>query len=407
MSTNGHARGLAVDAGLDDVVDQVIEDLESEVASERDAQSPTGAPLTVRDATGSVLASLARVPASRIGHHPATWPLAAWDTPPVADHHVIASPAVSGSDLDFVPSAISPDMEHRVLEVMGISTPQLFAVSWPRALTRTATSGPTPFVVYFRPTVGPNVARGYYVGPGLGAYPFGWDYLFYGLWRYVNYMGDPLTVDPYAKGLPYQMSAAERHVALVLPLNRHPGELGVFLDAAWMQRILTEIQGFMFRQAGVPVAPPLGRVALAAFSSGNSLVARFLGHPLNQRHSLYLTAIRELYMFDAPPSGIAGWVSHAIRWSRAGSSSDKMIRVFARRAHPSFPALLGAALPAEAPFLVDSAADRSRTVAVLPETAWRRATTTRGAPGAVKRWQDAHQLISATMLTDALRRSGF
>lgn len=407
MTADRHDNGLEVDVGVDEFVDEVIEELESELAPERDAFSPTGAPLTVRDATGDVLASLTRVPASRVGHHPAMWPPAVWHTPTVVDHHFIASPPITGADLNFLQTSVSPDMEHRVLEVMGLMTPQLFAVSWPRALPRTATAGPTPFLMYFRPTVGQNAARGYYVGPGLGTYPFGWDYLFYGLWRYINYMGDPLTLDPYAKGLPYQISGAQRNVVLVLPLNRHPGELGVLLDAAWMQRILTEIQGFMFRLAGVPLAPPLGRTALAAFSSGNSLVAQFLGNPLNQRHALYLSTLRELYMFDAPASGVSSWVAQAIRWARAGSGADKMIRVFTRRNDASYRALLGAALPSGGPFVMDAPAGRLSTVAVLPDTAWRRASTARGAPGLVKSWQEPHQLISATMLTDALRRSGF
>ena len=406
MTTDQRQGGLGFDEGLDRFVDEAIEDLKAESSEDWDAVSPSTASVSVRDATASVLVSLARVPASRVRHHPSSWPPARWDTPTVVDHHFIASPPVTGSDVNLVQHTVSPDMDHRVLEIMGVTSPQLVAVSWPRALAPAATSGPTPFLIYFRPTVGQNVARGYYVGPGLGTYPFGWDYLFYGLWRSMNYMGDPVTSDPYAKGLPYQITAAQRNVVLVLPLNRHPGELGVFLSAPWTQRILTEIQAFMFRQAGITPAPPIGRTALAAFSSGNTLLTQFLGNPLNQRHPFYLDTLRELYMLDAPAGVVPGWVSQAIRWARAGSRSDTMIRVFSRHNHGSYRALLGVAPPSGGPVVMDSAGGL-RTVAVLPDTAWRRATTSRGAPRLVRSWQEAHQLISATMLTDALRRSGF
>src|SRR5262249_23948175 len=158
-------------------------------------------------------------------------------------------------------------------------------------------------------------------------------------------------------------------------------------SAAWMQRILTEIQGFMFRKAGVPVAPPLGRVALSAFSSGNGLAAQFLANPDNQRHAFYGDTLRELYMLDAPAREVSGWVWQAMRWARAGSASDKMIRIISRANHGAFGTLLGSAPPPSGPFVMDSPAGGLRTVAVLPEHAWTRATAARGAPGLVKSWQ--------------------
>lgn len=367
----------------------------------------TAGTVIVHDATANVSASLARVPnRRRVGHHPSIWPPAAWDTPPLLNHNYIAFPPVAGGALKFTPRTIDPDTEDLVLEVNGVTAPRLIAVSWPRNVARSAGAEPTPFLIYFRPTVGQNVRAGFYVGPGLGTYPFGWDYLFYGLWRYVNYTGDPLTRDPFAKGLPYQIAASNKNAVLVLPLNKVGEELGVFLNAASIELILNKIQAFMFLRAGIAQAPPLGRVALGAFSSGNMLATQFLSNPRNQSHPFYLNNLKELYMFDAPGNLVPTWVSQALRWAGAGSSANKMIRAYTRGNHPIYKTLLGVTTPAAGPFVVDSSSGL-RTAAVLPDAAWRSATAFSGAPSLVRSWQEPHQLISATMLTDALRRSGF
>src|SRR5712691_6449838 len=95
------------DEGLDLFVVEAIEDLESESSRDWDAVDPATASLSVRDATADVLASLARVPASRVGHHPASWPPAAWEAPTVVGHHFIASPPVTGSGLNLVQSTVA------------------------------------------------------------------------------------------------------------------------------------------------------------------------------------------------------------------------------------------------------------------------------------------------------------
>ncbi len=112
-------------------------------------------------------------------------------------------------------------------------------------------------------------------------------------------------------------------------------------------------------------------------------------------------------MFDAPGKLVPIWVSQALRWAGAGSSANKMIRAYTRGNHPIYKTLLGATPPASGPFVVDSSPGGLRTAAVLPDTAWRSATAAGGALRLVRGWQEAHQLISATMLTDALRSSGF
>jgi hypothetical protein len=350
----------------------------------------------VRDVTSRVLRELAAVPPDRRrGHHPATWPPTAWDTPALIGHNYIASPPVAGGNLAFDRTDVDPDTDDLVVEVAGVPAPQLIAVSCPRAVVRDAGSGPTPFLVYLHPNVGQNVGAGFYQGP----YPFSWDYLFYGLWRYMNYLGDPLTIDPYAKGLPYQMSRSGKSAVIVLPCNRVGAEIGVFQDAGSVETILREIQALLFRRRGVFTAPPLGRTAMASFSAGNGLVTQFLTNSRNRSHSFYLDTLREVYMFEAPQGLVPQWVTQALRWANAGSTQGKRVRAYTRGSSDAYRRLVAGSLP-RPPFVAESPSG-FHSAAALPDAAWRRA-------GAVVRsWQEPHQLVSAMLLTDALRRSGF
>jgi hypothetical protein len=360
--------------------------------------------VVITDVTAQVLDGLAAVPASRHSHHPQPWPPSAWHPPELADVYFAHTPPVAGRDIQFDIRSIRLSSEDLVVEVQGAAAPRLIAVSWPRAIARRSGAPPAPFLVYFHPTVGQNVGAGYYVGPGLGTYPYGWDYLYYGLWRYLNYISDPLIGDPYCKGFPYQIAASSKNMVLVLPLNRHPGELVEFLDAGSMERILNALNAFMYRRAGVAMAPPPGRVALGAFSSGNILVNQFLVKAANRGHPFYQNTLQELYMFDVPNETTSTWVTEALRWARSGTAAGKVIRTYTRSNHSALRSLLDVPLPLSTPFAIDSS-DGLRTVTVLPDEAWRRATSARGAPRLVQSWQEPHQLISATMLTDAMRRS--
>jgi hypothetical protein len=370
----------------------------------------------VRDATSEALASLGAVPAIRTGMIPSAWPPAAggqpagnwpptdWDTPEQDDLNYIDSPAVTGSDLNIQQQSIDPSTTDLVLQLKNVSAPQTLAVSWPDAVSRAEAADPTPFLVYFHPNVGQNAPE-FYTNPQVGTYPFGFDFVFFGLWRYMNYTGDPLVADPFAKGLPYQMAASSRSAVIVLPCNAVGPEVGVLLSADSMQTVLREIQAFMFRQSGVYVTPGLGRTALAAFSAGNGLVESFLARPDNRAHPFYLDTLQELYMFEGGDS----WLSQAITWAGVGTNATKMIRAYTQSALPSYANLLGTASPASSPFVATSA-DGLRTAAVLPSTAWNRAAAAAGnaaiAAGA-QTFQDTHQLISAMMLKDALSVSGF
>ncbi len=391
----------------------VAADAPAEFAPPRSADA--GGPISlvvylsqVRDATAPALASLAQVPPNRTGEIPASWPPVAWDAPELADLNTIGDPLAAGSDLSIEQQTLAPQVEGLVLEVKNVTAPQAIAVSWPDAVERTDGADPTPFLIYFHPNVGQN-APPYYTDPNVGTYPFGFDYVYYGLWRYMNFVGDPLTVDPYAKGLPYQMAASGKNAVIILPSNKVGPEVGVFQNAAAIDAILREIQAFMFRRKGVYTAPELGRTAMASFSAGNELITAFLGQPANQSHPFYLNTLQELYMFDVAQGGADAWVAQASAWARRGDSASKMIRAYTQYVLQNAGQLLGATAPASVPFVTTSQ-DGLRSAAVLPSTVWNRAETAAGNANMATgqgSFQDTHQLISALMLTDALRRSGF
>jgi hypothetical protein len=163
-----------------------------------------------------------------------------------------------------------------------------------------------------------------------------------------------------------------------------------------------------FRQAGVYVPPDLGRTALASFSSGNGLVTSFLAKAANQSHPFYLDTLRELYMFDAPGYMGPTWVEQAIRWADRGRN-EKMIRAYTSYPVANYSKLLGQSTPPNFPYVVSSSdPNQLRTAGTLPARSWNRAATAAGnANMAASNWQEVHQLVSATMLTDALMRSGF
>jgi len=356
----------------------------------------------VRDATQKALQTISNVPANRTQMVPAGWPPATWDTDFMADLNFVNEPPVDSGDISFFADSIDPDAEQVVLEVANVAAPKALAVSWPQGILRSDFEPPTPFLIYIHPMVGQN-APDFYTG---FPYPFGFDYMYFVLWRYINYTADPLTSDPFAKGLAYQMAESGRNAVIVVPCNGLGPEIGVFMNAGQVQLILQDVQAYMFRRAGAFLPPFLGRTALAGFSAGNLLVTQFLNDPSNRSHSFYLDTLQELYMFEAPNA--VDWVNAAVAWQSAGNAGGKVIRGYQQGSIQALAQLVGGALPAS-PFVVDSA-NGTRTGAALPPSAWNRAATSAGNPAmaaSATAFQDSHQLISAMMLTDALRRSSF
>ena len=303
--------------------------------------------------------------------------------------------------------AIGDDVECAVFEVAGVAVPKLLAVSWPRALLRDADSGPTPFLVYYHPSTGQNVDKGYYIGGELGPYPWNFDFCYHVLYGYQWYAVDPLTMSPYSKGIPFQIAAGGKNVVSVIPCNAPVGnEFGAFGDAASVEEILLDLQALMFRRAGVADGPKtLGRTALGAFSSGNDYMAAFLQSPKNRGHSFCQTSLREVYCFDPPFGMTAGLTAAALAWAGA-PGTGRRVALYTQAAHDAHIKLLGHA-PPTGPF-VETSPDGNRTSAVLPIATWKatvEAFTARPWP----RWgfQETHQVISAMMLTHAIATSGF
>jgi outer membrane protein OmpA-like peptidoglycan-associated protein len=337
-----------------------------------------------------------------------------WDTPEKTNINFIApTPKTPSGDLQFEAKTLDPDTEDLVLEIYGVEAPQLIAVSWPKRVPRNSSATPTPFLIYFRPTLMQNVHEKFgglkkgpvegsvYVGEkdghSLGSYPWGWDFLFFGMWTSLDYAGDPLT-NPFRKGLPYQIDVSGKGVVLISPCSKFPkvenlGEFGEFMNASFVQEILQEIQAFMFRRGPEPSfsPPPLGRVALTAFSSGNTFITQFLQN--NQKQAFYRHHLQELYLFDPPKSQIGSLVQQVNAWL----NPDKILRAYTQDRHPEYSRLR----------ILSSS---KQSVTLLPIAAWMKARTDRGRrtpPDPRMQYQLTHQLISAMMLTDALRKSGF
>lgn len=328
-----------------------------------------------------------------------------WRPDPASSIHVI-------DDVDytrqrrphFSAQTVSPDAEVMILELAGPApqVPQLLAVAWPARLSRAPGAESPPYLTYFHASYGQNVSAGFYQVTRRHPYPFGWDFLFFGLWRYLFYVGDPVTADPYAKGLIHQIDAAGRPVVLVLPVH-HPGaEVGQLGGAQFMEEILLEIQAFMFRRErnyGWPGA--LRRAALAGFSASNFLIDSFLGRSSHQRpqSEFYRSTLKEIYSFDCPDGGKAGLAGSLRRWLSTGDD-DKMVRLYAQSDHPSFHDLVAPHGHRSGCLLQSPDGRRSYMVAGTGQ--WPDAHAYRHWRG--DPWGSVHQLTSATLLVDALRR---
>lgn len=383
----------------------------------RQSLSPTGA-----DFPGSPPAPL---PGDMSWRAPFLTPL----PPPVVsslstlnDITFIGAPSLNGSKIQVVQHTVVPRGQVIFLEILGATTPRLVAVYWPDTVLRGLGAGPTPFLVYFHPTAGQN-APAFYVDQRdrhdpvtNSTYPWGFDYQYFGLWRYLNFEGDPLKNNPFCKGLPYQIDASSKGAVLVLPLNKVAGvpcdEALSFTDASFLQEHLQELQSYMFRRAGNYQSPGLGRLAMASFSSGHTLLSCFLNNAVNQNHTLYLNTLQEIYLFDphadlvsvtlTPTIGMAQWVNR-------GATETKVARLYTQNnASLLSPVLAQLGLStAPAPFDLTAPTNPRISVSCLPLAAWNALARRLGGSQLYTNTGDVHQVISAVMLTDAMRRSNF
>lgn len=355
----------------------------------------------LRDATADVLASLAAVPPHRLTAVPAQWPPAEWGTPLVSNIDVIDDPPIVGSDISATSLTLDPQTTDVVFERRGDRVPRLFAVSWPDSVPIWAGAGATPMLVYFHANMGQNFPE-YYNGP----YPYHFDYVFYGLWNYLNHRDSQLTKWPFSLGLPYQVAASWKPVVLVLPLSSAQQEIGSWKHADDMAITLNEIQGAMYRRAGVyDPTPGIGRMALAGFSGSTGLVAAFINDPANLAHVLMQQSLREVYAFDPPDTEIFGLAAAAANWLIASGAPDAMVRLYRQGDSPALAGFLGPLPFPQRPF-VESTPDTRVTLGLIPAATWRAAAAARGVQFGFA-FTEVHHMFPSMLLTDALRRSGF
>ena len=357
----------------------------------------------LRDASADCLGILGVVPPERADAVPAAWPPPVWGTPEVSQVEYVDQEPLFGGQISAGSDVVEPPGESDVFERRGARTPRLIAVQWPGQISPFSAAPPTPFLVYFHAPMGQNLGAGYYHG----AYPFSFDYVFYGLWNYLNYRENPFTQWPFSLGLPYQVAESEARVVLELPCSSAVDEIGSFRNAADMAVTLTDLQATMFRRAGVYDPPPgLGRVGLGAFSGSNAYLTAFLNNAENRAHWLYRDKLREVFSFEVTDGDLGGLVSALGGWRAVMAGAD--VRSFLYRAGES--ALLGGYVgpsehPAARPFIATTA--DNRTLGLIPAATWRSAASARGFPGFGFQFTEIHHLFPSTLLTDALRRSGF
>lgn len=353
----------------------------------------------LRDVTAQVVESLSSAPDRRTDEFLLT---TTGELPPVGYVRTISDPPVQGGQIVFDAAAeIAPDVDLFILELAAEPAPKLLAVTCPRSLISTpqrTAIAPAPVVLYFHSTAGQNFPEFY-----SGAYPFSWDFIHFGLLKYLFHLPD---IEPLArwggKGMPYQMHAAGVQGIYVLPLNKPGDEVGVMIDATSAQSVLEEIVAHLFHTAGMFVEPGLGRVALAGFSSGNLLVSRFLQK--NAGTPFLDNVLKEVYNFDIPSSQMPSFEQVASPWLSSGDSATKMLRMYTQQDHPTeFSKLLGT--PTPTPPYVISDSSGQRTAACLNTASWLPLAS--GQMQSAFDFQTVHQLIAETCLLDAMRRSAF
>jgi hypothetical protein len=371
----------------------------------------------VRDVTRDVIAHLGVIPSTPPRRTYPT-PPSDWEVPPATTRFIADPPVNVGGAIQVEgPMTVDPATDDLVFEIQGFRAPRLIAMCWPNAYgfpmgprDPNATflqAAPAPFLIFFHAQHGQGMGAEPPQGPFYmnGPHPYGWDFLYYGLYRYLVFPEDAIG-DYFAKGLPIQVRQAGRNCIVLVPQNRFgprgpADEIIEFNDPDLVQETLEEIQVYMYFRAGRKFARPnVGRTAAAALSNGNVLLTAFLNsHP---DRPFLRNIVREIYIFD--PNGDshalnAAPVEAALAWARS-DPSDKMIRYFAQQHHPVHDRLLGVAPPSGN--FVQDGTNPNFTGGVLSESAWI-ALGARDTSG----WQAAHQLIPSMLLTHAMRKSGF
>ena len=99
--------------------------------------------------------------------------------------------------------------------------------------------------------------------------------------------------------MPNQVAKAGANAVTVIPCNSFEGEFGVLEDTEQTSEILKELQAFMFSQAGVLDAPKqIGDTVIAAFSSGNAALDKWLNNSKNRAGDFLSNVVRAVYFLE-------------------------------------------------------------------------------------------------------------
>jgi len=355
------------------------------------------------------------------------WPPPDWQLHAVPDAHFLdaQNPLSQKGILNFAKAPLlNIDMDNVVLRSAGGKVPELFNVTWPKAIAPRADSAPTQFLVYFRQTNAGNKydEDGLFIGGDLDKqpYPFNFDYADSGMFESIHYGKlpppppgkqwlEPLE-GPFfwsgAKGVPYQVAKSGAPIVTVMPCGKFGTEYGILKDTEQIARILEEIQAFMFWRAGVANPPTsIGRTAIAAFSSGNRELRKWLDDAKNRNGNFLSKTLKAVYFLDPPGDVLGNCIAAALKW--AEKASDPRIRLYSQLRMDEQKALLGLKpadkLPAASYFA--SGLNNTRTAAVLPEITtgtWSKTFADLFKRKAAYEWGDIHHIIPGTMLTHAL-----
>ena len=351
-------------------------------------------------------------------------------------NHWLRFPPVpaSGSPPQYELRQVDPRANIRCLELGGKVIPKLVMTTWPRNPDN-AISG-LPGLVMFHPFL-----SNYYAG---SRYPFGKQHLWDAGLKYFGFRGLNPILSVYAggkarawrdvmdkaeeeMGLPHQMSAGGKRVAVVMPVN-FGASIGKFANGDFLHSFCHEMNGLGLRSEEAYFdPPPLGRWALSGFSSGNRILADVLNG--NRGNAFIDGVVAEVYAMDPPPGKGASLAldkvcDAATAWL-GRAPGDRRFRLYTQEpTHPQFTKFKvnpGDALPRPA-FVVPEAAAANpadpngtrRTVVSTPPgtvTAAAKAldpTFASRFPGGYRGGSnEGHRLVNQTMFVDAMRRSGF
>lgn len=367
-----------------------------------------------------------------------TWPPDNWDLVSTPAHYLNVSCPVKSGALHFAPdTSVQVGSDSVVLELKGVAAPKLFSVVWPTAIYPAENPAPKPFLLFIRQGMGKGDKgnrydeQGLFVfqqdllpfalgGTTLQPYPYNFDYAI-SLFDCLHY-ATVLTVPPlenapffwpFQKGVPNQVAKAGVNAVTVIPCNSFEGEFGVLEDTEQTSEILKELQAFMFSQAGVLDAPKqIGDTVIAAFSSGNAALDKWLNNSKNRAGDFLSNVVRAVYFLEPmldprhqfSDRDVNDFIPAVLKWAESGNG-DKRIRLYMRFPSDAHKKLLSPKTPPSATPYFSNSSDNRFTAAVITFANWKAAfakVTGVSLPDKVG-WSYPHHIIAGTMLTHALQ----